>query len=107
MNVQSSLNRIEELFRVIYLGLWVLWVETRWLAGPDIAYQRRLLLMCRRQQALQNELSHLTTIADPRRDTVAGDLALLEGDIDRLIRDRENHRLKSHEPLRTKFGWGL
>ena len=42
MDVQTSLNRIEELFRIMYLGLWVLWAETRWIAGPDIGYQRRL-----------------------------------------------------------------
>ena len=40
MDVQTSLNRIEELFRIMYLGLWVLWAETRWIAGPDIGYQR-------------------------------------------------------------------
>ena len=45
MDVQTSLNRIEELFRIMYLGLWVLWAETRWIAGPDIGYQRRLTLM--------------------------------------------------------------
>ena len=52
MDVQTSLNRIEELFRIMYLGLWVLWAETRWIAGPDIGYQRRLTLMRRRQEAL-------------------------------------------------------
>ena len=25
MDVQTSLNRIEELFRIMYLGLWVPW----------------------------------------------------------------------------------
>ncbi|MFQ9868792.1 MAG: hypothetical protein ACLRWP_19030 [Bilophila wadsworthia] len=45
MDFQTSLNRIEELFRIMYLGLWVLWAETRWIAGPDIGYQRRLTLM--------------------------------------------------------------
>ena len=52
MDVQTSLNRIEELFRIMYLGLWVLWTETRWIAGPDIGYQRRLTLMRRRQEAI-------------------------------------------------------
>ena len=42
MDFQTSLNRIEELFRIMYLGLWVLWAETRWIAGPDIGYQRCL-----------------------------------------------------------------
>lgn len=50
MDVQTSLNRIEELFRIMYLGLWVLWAETRWIAGPDIGYQRRLTLMRRRKR---------------------------------------------------------
>ena len=31
MDFQTSLNRIEELFRIMYLGLWVLWAETRWI----------------------------------------------------------------------------
>ena len=35
MDFQTSLNRIEELFRIMYLGLWVLWAETRWIAGPE------------------------------------------------------------------------
>ena len=84
MDFQTSLNRIEELFRIMYLGLWVLWAETRWIAGPDIGYQRRLTLMRRRQGAIQDELSRMATLADPRREQLAGDLALLEGDIVRL-----------------------
>ena len=92
MDVQTSLNRIEELFRIMYLGLWVLWTETRWIAGPDIGYQRRLTLMRRRQEAIQDELSRMATLADPRREQLAGDLALLEGDIARLEKDREAHR---------------
>ena len=56
MDVQTSLNRIEELFRIMYLGLWVLWAETRWIAGPDIGYQRRLTLMRRRPGAIQDEI---------------------------------------------------
>ena len=72
MDVQTSLNRIEELFRIMYLGLWVLWAETRWIAGPDIGY-----------------------------------LALLEGDIVRLEKDREAHRAGHLAPLRARFGWLL
>ena len=75
MDVQTSLNRIEELFRIMYLGLWVLWAETRWIAGPDIGYQRRLTLMRRRQGAIQDELSRMATLADPRREQLAGDPA--------------------------------
>ena len=93
MDVQTSLNRIEELFRIMYLGLWVLWAETRWIAGPDIGYQRRL--------------SRMATLADPRREQLAGDLALLEGDIVRLEKDREAHRAGHLAPLRARFGWLL
>ena len=101
MDVQTSLNRIEELFRIMYLGLWVLWAETRWIAGPDIGYQRRLTLMRRRQGAIQDELSRMATLADPRREQLAGDLALLEGDIVRLEKDREAHRAGHLAPLRA------
>ena len=101
MDVQTSLNRIEELFRIMYLGLWVLWAETRWIAGPDIGYQRRL------QEAIQDELSRMATLADPRREQLAGDLALLEGDIARLEKDRKAHRAGHLAPLRARFGWLL
>ena len=101
MDVQTSLNRIEELFRIMYLGLWVLWAETRWIAGPDIGYQRR------RQEAIQDELSRMATLADPRREQLAGDLALLEGDIARLEKDRKAHRAGHLAPLRARFGWLL
>ena len=101
MDVQTSLNRIEELFRIMYLGLWVL------CAGPDIGYQRRLTLMRRRQGAIQDELSRMATLADPRREQLAGDLALLEGDIVRLEKDREAHRAGHLAPLRARFGWLL
>ena len=104
MDVQTSLNRIEELFRIMYLGLWVLWAEARWIAGPDIGYQRRLTLMRRRQEAIQGELA---TLADPRREQLAGDLALLEGDIARLEKGREAHRAEYLAPLRARFGWLL
>ena len=100
MDFQTSLNRIEELFRIMYLGLWVLWAETRWIAGPDIGYQRR-------QEAIQDELSRMATLADPRREQLAGDLALLEGDIVRLEKDREAHRAGHLAPLRARFGWLL
>lgn len=63
MDVQTSLNRIEELFRIMYLGLWVLWAETRWIAGPDIGYQRRLTLMRRRKGHPGRTVAH----GDPRR----------------------------------------
>ena len=102
MDVQTSLNRIEELFRIMYLGLWVLWAETRWIAGPDIGYQRRLTLMRRRQGAIQDELSRMATLADPRREQLAGDLALLEGDIARLEKDREAHRAGRRETFLKK-----
>lgn len=107
MDVQTSLNLIEELFRIMYLGLWVLWTETRWIAGPDIGYQRRLTLMRRRQEAIQDELSRMATLADPRREQLAGDLALLEGDIARLEKDRKAHRAGHLAPLRARFGWLL
>ena len=107
MDIQTSLNRIEELLRTIYQGLWVLWTETRWIAGPDISYQRRLTLMRRRQEGIQDELSRMATLADPRREQLAGDLALLEGDIARLEKDRETHRAEHLAPLRARFGWLL
>ena len=105
--MQTSLNRVEELFRTIHLGLWVLWTETRWIAGPDIGYQRRLTLMRRRQEAIQDELSRMATLADPRREQLSGDLALLEGDIARLEKDRVERRAAHLAPLRDKFGWLL
>ena len=107
MDMQASLNRIEEVFRTVHLGLWVLWTETRWLVGPDIAYRRRLTLMRRRQQAVQTELSRMATLADPRREQLSGDLSLLEGDLDRLERERDARRAAHLAPLRTRFGWLL
>ncbi len=107
MDIQTSLNRIEELSRSIYLGLWVLWTETRWIAGPDISYQRRLALMRHRREATQDELSRMATLADPRRERFAGDLALLEEDIARLEKDRADHRAAHLAPLRARFGWLL
>lgn len=107
MDIQTSLNRIEELLRTIYLGLWVLWIEARWIAGPDISYHRRLTLMRRRQEGIQDDLSRMATLADPKREQLAGDLALLEGDIARLEKDREARRTEHLAPLRTRFGWLL
>ena len=107
MDTQTLLNRIEELFRTIHLGLWVLWTESRWLAGPDIGYQRRLSLMRGRRQALQTELARMATLADPRREQFSDDLALLEGDIARLEKDRKAHRAGHLAPLRARFGWLL
>ena len=105
MDVQTSLNRIEELFRIMYLGLWVLWAETRWIAGPDIGYQRRLTLMRRRRDALQDEVARMATLADPRREQAAGDLSLLEEDLRRLESDRAAHRARPLAPLRQRFRW--
>ena len=105
MDVQTSLNRIEELFRIMYLGLWVLWAETRSIAGPDIGYQRRLTLMRRRRDALQDEVARMATLADPRREQAAGDLSLLEEDLRRLESDRAAHRARTLAPLRQRFRW--
>jgi hypothetical protein len=49
----------------------------------------------------------MATLADPRREQLAGDLALLEGDIVRLEKDREAHRAGHLAPLRARFGWLL
>ena len=78
MDVQTSLNRIEELFRIMYLGLWVLWAETRWIAGPDIGYQRRLTLMRRRQGAIQDELSRMATSPIPGANSLRATLPCLK-----------------------------
>lgn len=103
--MQSALNRVEEILRTVHLGLWVLWTESRWLVGPDIGYQRRLTLMRRRREALQDKLSRLATLADPRREEVAGDLSLLEEDLRRLENDRAEHRARVLAPLRERFRW--
>lgn len=105
MDIQGALNRFEELLRTVHLGLWVLWTESRWLAGPDIGYQRRLSLMRRRREAMRDELSRLATLADPRREEVAGDLSLLEEDLRRLENDRDEHRARILAPLRERFRW--
>ena len=49
----------------------------------------------------------MATLADPRREQFSDDLALLEGDIARLEKDREERRAAHLAPLRTKFGWLL
>ena len=49
----------------------------------------------------------MATLADPRREQLAGDLALLEGDIARLEKDRKAHRAGHLAPLRARFGWLL
>ena len=107
MDVQTSLNRIEELFRIMYLGLWVLWTETRWIAGPDIGYQRRLTLMRRRQEAIQDELSRMATLADPRRGGLSGlfraGRCRLQAGQGRPQAVRAGHLA----PLRARFGWLL
>lgn len=105
MDMQGTLNGLEELLRTVHLGLWVLWTESRWLAGPDIGYQRRLTLMRRRREAMRDELSRLTTLADPRREEVAGDVSLLEEDLRRLENDRDAHRARVLAPLRERFRW--
>ena len=49
----------------------------------------------------------MASLADPRREQLAGDLALLEGDIARLEKGREAHRAEYLAPLRARFGWLL
>lgn len=105
MNTQTALNRIEDVLRTVHLGLWVLWSESRWLFGPDLGYQRRLTLMRRRKEALQDEVTRMATLADPRREQTAGDLSLLEEDLRRLESDRAAHRARTLAPLRERFRW--
>lgn len=107
MDIQTSLNRAEELFRTIHLGSWVLRAETRWITGSNTSYQRRLMLMCHHQGVIQDELLRMTTLADPRREQLTGDFALLEGDIIRLEKDWEAHHAGHLTPLRARFGWLL
>ena len=78
MDMPTALNRVEDILRTVHLGLWVLWTESRWLLGPDIGYQRRLTLMRRRRDALQDEVARMATLADPRREQAAGFISLLE-----------------------------
>lgn len=105
MDMPTALNRVEDILRTVHLGLWVLWTESRWLLGPDIGYQRRLTLMRRRRDALQDEVARMATLADPRREQAAGDLSLLEEDLWRLESDRAAHRARTLAPLRQRFRW--
>lgn len=57
-----------------------------------------------RQGAIQDELSHMTTFASPQREQLAGDLALLGGDVVWLEKDRGAHRIGHLAPLRARFG---
>lgn len=77
---------------VVISGLWVLGYETAWLLGPDFSFRGRLRAMRARRDALQNEVAQLSTLADPRRDQVSGDLALLMGDLARVEEERVTRR---------------
>lgn len=103
MTLQTVLKTVEETLHTVHLGLWVLWTEARWLAGPDMTYQRRLKLMRHQRDAYQTELSRMATLADPRRENVAADLSLLEQDLSRLEADRGAHRQRLLAGLQSRF----
>ena len=103
MTLQSVLKIAEETLHTVHLGLWVLWTEARWLAGPDMTYQRRLQLMRHQRNTYQTELSRMATLADPRRENVAADLSLLEHDLSRLEAERDAHRQRLLTDLQSRF----
>ena len=78
MDFQTSLNRIEELLSDHVSGPVGAVGRNALDCRAGYRYQRRLTLMRRRQEAIQDELSRMATLADPRREQLAGDLALLE-----------------------------
>ena len=92
---------------VVYSGLWVLWYEASWLMGPDFAYWGRIRAMRRQRDALNGELARLVTLADPKRDHVRADLALLERDLRQVEDERAARRLAGIKALRRHLPPGF
>lgn len=113
MNI-SFLGRLSDLLKrgraviiVVYSGLWVLWYEASWLMGPDFAYWGRIRAMRRQRDALNGELARMATLADPKRDCVRADLALLESDLRRVEDERAARRLAGIKALRRHLPPGF
>ena len=98
---------IRAVTRVLASGIWVLGFETAWLLGPDFSFRGRLTAMRRQRDALQGEVARLSTLADPRRGQVEGDLALLEGDLARVGEEREARRAEWLKNMQRRLPQGF
>lgn len=101
------LERGRAVIIVVYSGVWVLWHEAAWLMGPDFAYWGRIRAMRRQRDALHGELARMATLADPKRDRVSADLALLESDLRRVEDERAARRLAGIKALRRHLPPGF
>lgn len=97
--MRFSLNTACEVLRTIHMGLWVLWTEVRWLAGPDLACRSRIEALRQRQHVVQSKLARMVTLVEPGRQQLAADLSLLEEDLARLETERELRRIELHQTL--------
>lgn len=101
--MRFSLNTACDVLRTIHMGLWVLWTEIRWLAGPDLTYRGRIEALRQRQHAVQSELARMVTLVEPGRQQLAADLSLLEEDLAHLETERELRRTELHQALCARF----
>lgn len=92
-----------EMFKIVYMGLWVLGREARWLMGPDRLYRSQIVLLKRQQALYQADLARMTTLAEPRREELEADLSLLEADLSRLEAERVAHRARGINALCARF----
>ena len=98
-----SAQRLSEFMSVVHMGLWALWTDVRWFLGPDRHFTARLVPMRKEYSRLSGQLARLATLADPRRDAVAANLALLEEDLRQLELDRVASFAEAHAGLRARF----
>lgn len=87
----------------VYLGLWVLCFELRWLWGEGLTMDRHLTALRKQRDELRNELARRTVVADPGASETESSLTLLEEDLARLEALRESRHAERLTALRARF----
>lgn len=91
MEFQIEWGKVQDLFCVIYMGLWVLVIYVRWLIGLDIFFSLCLARLKKHKNKLEIQLSYfVNTLTPVEQEKLKAELDLVSKDIIQLESKKKN-----------------
>lgn len=85
MEFQIEWGKVQDLFCVIYMGLWVLVIYARWFIGLDIFFSLCISRLKKHKNKLEIQLSYfVNTLTPVEQEKLKAELALVSKDIIQL-----------------------
>lgn len=105
MGFQIDWGKIQDLFCVIYMGLWVLVVYVRWVVGLDVFFSLCISRLKKHQNKLEMQLNYFVDTLTPyEQEKLRAELDLVNKDIIQLENKKRKAFVKNCiDVLQTRF----